>query len=117
MSNNKKLQLFRIEKHITIHLDGKKETEYFIRRLHYIGVYQPFAAVTQSEYWAYQISAALNGLEMGTTANKRVKQGAKHPAQQLNQAIALLNRWMEHPEQNLLLSDTYRFVRDATACT
>ena len=38
-------------------------------------------------------------------------------AQQLKQAIALLNRWMDDPDQDMLLSDTDRFVRDsATAC-
>ena len=37
-------------------------------------------------------------------------------AQQLKAAIALLNRWMDHPEQDMLLSDTYRFVsNNATA--
>jgi len=51
----------------------------------------------------------------GSTA----KTGGTQPTdvQQLKQAIALLNRWMGDPEQDLLLSDTDRFVRDsATAC-
>lgn len=36
--------------------------------------------------------------------------------QQLKEAIVLLSRWMDHPEQDRLLSDTYHFVSNNACC-
>ena len=59
----------------------------------------------------------LHGLLAAEELGTIVKQSGEAPNQQLKQAIALLNRWMDDPDQDMLLSDTDRFVREsATAC-
>lgn len=49
-------------------------------------------------------------------ARQNIKKSPGTDVQQLKVAIALLNRWMDNPDQDLLLSDTDKFVRyNATA--
>lgn len=47
--------------------------------------------------------------------NQQIQCG-ETPRQQLKASIALLNRWMDNPESDSILSDTYHFVTNvATA--